>query len=112
MNLDNIEKCIVKYHRNRVYFAFPIDGSTELNAIAVYNSLNSVWESIDTFQNEEFKILDMETLGRDLYVLTNTDLYLYNSQDSDNGYSITSRVRTRDYALQSEGCKKVRSWIN
>ena len=113
VNLDAIQKCIVKYHRNRVYFAFPIDGATSPNAIAVYNSLNSVWESIDTFQTPDFKILDMETLGADLYILTESELFIYNSQDSDNGYSITSRVRTRDYALQSRDVKKfVRGSIN
>lgn len=113
VNLDNIEKCIVKYHRNRVYFAFPIDGATSPNAIAVYNSLNSVWESIDTFLDEEIKILDMETLGPDLYILSDNHVFIYDSEEDDNGLPITSRIRTRDYALQSRDVKKfVRGSLN
>ena len=113
VNLDEIERCIVKYHRNRVYFAFPIDGATYPNAIAVYNSLNSVWESIDLFEYYNFQILDMETLGPDLYILTGDELFIYNSQDSDNGVAIKSKIRTRDYALQSRDVKKfVRGSLN
>ena len=113
VNLDAIDKCIVKYHRNRVYFALPIDGSSYPNAIAVYNSLNSVWESIDTFHDPRFAILDMETLGPDLYILTEGRLSIYNSAETDYGYTITSRVRTRDYALQSRDVKKfVRGSLN
>ena len=113
VNLDEIERCIVKYHRNRVYFAFPIDGATYPNAIAVYNSLNSVWESIDTFEYNNFQILDMETLGSDLYILTGDELFIYNSQNSDNGVAIKSKIRTRDYALQSRDVKKfVRGSLN
>lgn len=115
VNLDDIEKCIVKYHRNRVYFAFPMLDSThnDCSAIAVYNSLTSVWESIDTFQDTNIKILDMETLGPDLYILSDNNVFIYDSEETDNGVPIVSRVRTRDYALQSRDVKKfVRGSLN
>ena len=55
----------------------------------------------------------METLGEDFYILTENDLFLYNSEESDNGFEITSRIRTRDYALQSRDVKKfVRGSLN
>jgi len=113
VNLDVIQRSIVKYHRNRVYFALPIDGSERPNAIAVYNSLNSVWESIDTFDSINFQILDMNTLGPDLYVLTNDNVYIYNSGETDHGTKIVSKVRTRDYTLQMRDLKKfVRGSLN
>tara|TARA_B100000886_G_scaffold303110_1_gene233557 strand:- start:5371 stop:6963 length:1593 start_codon:yes stop_codon:yes gene_type:complete len=112
VNLDAIDKAIVKYHRNRVYFALPVS-SERPNCIAIYNSLNSVWESIDFFEDENFEIMDINTLGPDLFILTKTQLFKYNSSSTDDGNLIKSRVRTRDYALQMRDLKKfVRGSLN
>lgn len=48
INKSQWEKSVGVYYDNRYYLAVPIDGSTENNAILIYNFLNGLWETIDT----------------------------------------------------------------
>lgn len=44
------------WHRERVYFAVPLDQSTTNNALLVWNTANQGWESVDTFADPTFAI--------------------------------------------------------
>ena len=106
VNLEYIRKSIVYYHKNRVYFCLPIDGSSELNAIAIYDSLNSTWVSIDTFEDEFFAIRDINSIDNQLYLLTDKKVYKYETGATDDGNSILAKVRTRDYMMSTRDVKK------
>lgn len=105
VNIRELGKSIAFYHRNRVYFALPIDGSVYPNVICVYNSLRSQWESIDTFE-DDVKILDINSLNDDLFVLTKDGVYKYEVGDTDDGTPINVKARTRDYIMQTRDIKK------
>jgi len=45
--------------RERVYFAVPLQNATRNNALLVYNLISSSWESIDTFDDPDFRIDDL-----------------------------------------------------
>jgi hypothetical protein len=42
------------YYNNRFYISVPWNGSVYNNRIAVYNTLNQQWESIDSYQSDMF----------------------------------------------------------
>ena len=106
INLSALEKSIVRYHRNKVYFAVAVDGASYPNAIAVYDSLQSVFVSIDTFSDEAFTILDINSLDDLLFILTPSKVYRYESGNDDDGFPINSKVVTRNYTMQSRDIKK------
>jgi len=106
VNLEYIRKSIVYYHKNKVYFCLPIDGSSELNAIAIYDSLNSTWVSIDTFEDEFFAIRDINSIDNQLYLLSDKKVYKYETGATDDGNSILAKVRTRDYMMSTRDVKK------
>jgi len=105
VNVREVGRSIAFYHRNRVYFALPIDGSTQPNVICVYNSLRSQWESIDTF-SEGIQILDINSLNDELYILTQNGVYKYELGTSDDGVPVSMVARTRDYIMQTRDIKK------
>ena len=105
VNVRELKRSIAFYHRNRVYFALPIDGSIYPNVICVYNSLRSQWESIDTFGND-IRILDINSLNDELFILTQDGVYKYEVGNSDNGEPINTVARTRDYIMQTRDIKK------
>ena len=45
--------------RERVYFAIPLKNATRNNVLIVFNLVTNTWESIDTFENEDFRIDDL-----------------------------------------------------
>lgn len=47
INWDYAHLAVAKAHENRVYFAVPIDGATDINAVLVYSTLNSKWAGYD-----------------------------------------------------------------
>lgn len=107
INVNALHTCVVHYHRNVVYFALPIDGSSEPNCIACYDSLNSAWVSIDTFAIPDFRIKDIKSLNDQLFVLANKGLYEYNAtDDNDDGYSIVSKIKSRNFLMRDRGIKK------
>ena len=48
-----------EYRRERVYFALPLENATRNNVLLVYNILTKAWESIDTFDDVDFRIDDL-----------------------------------------------------
>ena len=111
-------------HDNRYYLAIPLDGSSENNAILVYNFLNQGWESLDTTGANNFNVLNFH-VGRsgqynNLYVVTtNGGLYrvsdtgritdeLVNSDGSSTlvELDVPSAATTRRYILGTMESKK------
>lgn len=54
LNFNAAGKTVASYYDNRFFIAIPINGATRPNAIVVYNTLNSNWESIDTYPTNMF----------------------------------------------------------
>lgn len=109
INLDALGNVIVKYHRNRVYFAIPINGTgsdQEPNCIAVYNSLRSRWESIDVLKGGLITIRDMASYKNKLYIASPHEVYEYETTTSDDGDPVTGKIITRDYNLGTRDIKK------
>ena len=104
VDLRSLPNSIVHYHRNKVYFIFGVD-SEKCNTIAVYDSLMSIWVSIDTFA-WDIEIRDMNSLGKDLYILTDGGLGIYEKGNNDRGSRIYSKIKTRSYDLGSREVKK------
>ena len=48
INREHWHKSVATYFDNRYFLAVPLDNSTELNALIIYNFLNKTWESVDT----------------------------------------------------------------
>jgi len=48
INRAHWHKSVATYFDNRYFLAVPLDSSSELNALIVYNFLNKTWESVDT----------------------------------------------------------------
>jgi hypothetical protein len=111
INASALDKSVVHYHKNKVYFAIPIDGASQPNAILVYDSLLSTFISLDTFSNSGQWIIDMESWGDDMYLLTNQALYKYEDSDSqqDDTYNFVTKFKTRNYLLGSRGIKNFKS---
>jgi hypothetical protein len=103
VNLDVIEKSIVHYNKNLVYFFLAIDDSTSLNSCIVYDSLNSQFISLDTLP---VSVIDVQSVGGKLYILTDDSVYEYEGQDTDDSSPITLKVKSRDYILGTRDIKK------
>jgi hypothetical protein len=54
LNFSAASKTVASYYENRFFIAVPINGATRPNAIVVYNTLNSQWESVDTYPANMF----------------------------------------------------------
>ena len=52
LNFDTAFHSTAAYYSNRFYISVPWDGSTFNNRVAVYNTLNQQWESIDQYQSD------------------------------------------------------------
>lgn len=63
INTDYIANSVAIYHDNRYYIAVPLDGSTENNALFVYNFLNQGWESVDTVGRDGWNIRNLIRAG-------------------------------------------------
>lgn len=108
LNLDAIDKSIVHYHKNRVYFAVPyiIDPAnppTEPTVLLVYNSLQSKWESVDILP---VGIKAISSLLGKLYIASSDAVYEYESSIDDDGTLINGKLITRQYVLGSRDIKK------
>ena len=91
INKDLADKSVGVYHDNRYWLAVPLDGDTLAvgnNTILVYNFLNKGWESIDTYSDSRFNIMDFHVaksgVRNDLYAITsNGGLHKLNDSDID-----------------------------
>lgn len=77
------------YWGNRYYLAVPVDGSSENNAVLVYNFILNAWESVDTYPAGvdvfNFVIAKKDNLRR-LYFI-----------DSDQGVFLTEELDIDEY---------------
>jgi hypothetical protein len=103
LNLSALDKTILHYHRNRVYCAVCLNDETTPKHIAVYNSLLSVWESIDSVP---YGILDIESFDGKLYLMSENAVFEYESSQDDDGSQIVGKITTRDYVLGSRDIKR------
>lgn len=117
-NLAN--QAVGKYFENRYYLAVPLDSAvgagdaTGNNTILVFNMLNGMWESVDTFGDPNFVITDLHVASagkrNSLYAISGVggihELEVLD-EDYDNiavnpvvgaqHNSIPARMRTRSY---------------
>ena len=54
INYNTANHSAAAYYNNRFYISIPWNGSRFNNRVAVYNTLNQQWESIDSFQSDMF----------------------------------------------------------
>jgi hypothetical protein len=102
INISKIHKSIVHYHRNKVYFAIPLDDEQVAQTIVVYDSLRSQFVSVDKVPIE---IRDMASIGDKLIILSENHVFEYESGDTDDGADIVSRVTTRDFTMRATDVK-------
>lgn len=111
VNLDAIDTSVVHYHKNLVYFALPIDGARLASAILIYDSLQSAFIGVDTFNFvpdstnsasdssiHRLLVHDIKTFKHEVWLSTNLGLFKYKKgQHSDAGWEISTKFKTRDY---------------
>lgn len=111
INWDSAAGIRAENRRERVYFAVPLANAVRNNALLVYNLVSSSWESIDTWEDPDFRIDDLVKTNyngerrlfaidrlKGLVVLLEqgrTDLL---GNNSDFEYQIQFAVLTRGYA--------------
>ena len=103
LNRDALDKTILHYHKNRVYCAVCLNDDTEPRHILVYNSLLSLWESLDELP---VGIRDIISYKNKLYIMDQFRVYEYESSIDDNGTPITGAITTRDYTFGSPDIKR------
>jgi hypothetical protein len=59
INWNYADRIRAQARRERVYFAVPLKNAMRPNTLLVYNLLNGCWESIDTFDDPDFRIDDL-----------------------------------------------------
>ncbi len=85
---------VAAYHDNRYWLAIPLDSAprqgdaTGNNALLVYNLLNNEWESVDTFTDPSFLIIDLLVAAsgarNDIYAVSSAGgIHVLNKLDED-----------------------------
>lgn len=127
INKDAWGGSIAVYYDNRYYIAVPLNNSVTNNAILIFNFLNKAWESIDTFNDENFTISNLIISGdgdaRGIYCVTGVGAIQRIGQRIDGidriipqvGSSgidtpVESSITTRQYTLGSMDRKKWRDF--
>ena len=123
INKEAWDKAVAVYFDNRYYLAVPLDGSSENNAILIYNFLNSQWESIDTVNAINYHTANMIVVGdgndRGVYTVNNVggvhqldarvdgvDRVIAQIGGSQVTPDIATSVTTRQYTLNTMDRKK------
>ena len=123
INKEAWDKAVAVYFDNRYYLAVPLDGSSENNAILIYNFLNSQWESIDTVNDINYHTANMIVVGdgndRGVYTVNNVggvhqldsrvdgvDRVIAQIGGSQLTPNIATSVTTRQYTLNTMDRKK------
>lgn len=129
INKDLADKAVATYYDNRYWIAVPLDtvaGSNDAvgnNTILIFNFLNKGWESIDTYENPGFTIMDFHVaragVRNDLYAVTaNGGLHKIDDSESiidivsvdvtsaNTQMSIDSSLTTRGYDMGDLGRKR------
>jgi hypothetical protein len=123
INTDAAENAVAIYHNNRYYLAVPLDGSTENNAVLVYNFINQGWESVDTVAAPGWNIRNLIRAGAGafnklyainslggIHILENrvddTDFIVTQIGQQADLYYVPSKLLTRQYTLSTLDRKK------
>lgn len=123
INKEAWDKAVAVYFDNRYYLAVPLDGSSENNAILIYNFLNGQWESIDTVNAINYHTANMIVVGdgndRGVYTVNNVggvhqldsradgvDRVIAQIGGSQVTPDIATSVTTRQYTLNNMDRKK------
>lgn len=130
INKDLADKAVATYYDNRYWIAVPLDtvaGVSDAvgnNTILIFNFLNKGWESIDTYDNPNFTIMDFHVaragVRNDLYAVTaNGGLHKIDDSESiidivsvdvtsstNTQMSIDSSLTTRGYDMGDLGRKR------
>ena len=129
ISLNLADKAVGCYYDNRYWLAVPLDSTKGQgdaignNTILIYNFLNQGWESVDTYSNPNFNIIDfhvaISSAKSDLYAVTsNGGVHKLNDSDSsldqisvdfNNGAisaPINSYIVTRGYDMKDMGRKR------
>lgn len=123
INREAWDQSVAIYFENRYYIAVPIDGSSDNNAILVYNFLNKQWESIDTVDDGNYHTTNMMVVGdgndRGVYAVNNVggvhrldqrvdgvDRVIAQIGGSQVTPNIPASVTTRQYTINSMDRKK------
>lgn len=126
INPDAAANSVAIYHDNRYYLAVPLDGSTDNNAMLVYNFLNKGWESVDTTAAPNWnirnlirasaggfnKLFAINRLGgvHELEArMDDSDLIIDAIGGTATTYYVPSKLRTREYTL---GTLERKKWNN
>jgi hypothetical protein len=130
INVKLASNAVACYFDNRYWLAVPLDSTAGANdaignnSILIYNFLNQGWESVDTYQNDKFNIIDfhvgINSTKSSLYVVTNNGgIHKLNDADSVNDLlsvdfkgsgatstPIDSVITTRGYDMKDMGRKR------
>jgi hypothetical protein len=125
INWNHASKVTAATYANRVYYAVPLDGATENNAILVYDLLQQAWSGYDQGSGIKVKdFVEMEYQGKRRLFFLSTDGYLnlYDDNLTDCGFvdevagvdgaitleQISDEVVTRGYTANDISQKKWR----
>jgi len=99
INKDKADKSVGVYYDNRYWLAVPLDSSVGAddavgnNSILIFNFLNGAWESVDTYADVRFNILNLHVakagVRNDLYIVT-ANGGIHKVDDSDSNLDIVS----------------------
>lgn len=113
--LSRVNQAYAKYavsavSNNRFYFSVPLDGSTENNAVLVYNNINKAWEGYHQSSSSKFNVssfVSFPFLGKNrLFGLSKLGyIFLYDYDEADmidtvsalERYPATSTFLSRGY---------------
>lgn len=123
INREAWDQSVAIYFDNRYYIAVPLEGSSDNNAILIYNFLNKQWESIDTVDDGNYHTTNMMVVGdgndRGVYAVNNVggvhrldqrvdgvDRVITQIGGSQVTPNIPASVTTRQYTINSMDRKK------
>lgn len=130
INSNLADKSVAVYHDNRYWLAVPLDSAAGANdasgnnAMLVFNFLNGGWESVDTYNDPRFNIMNLHVakggVRNDLYIVTGNG-GIHRVDDSEGSIDIvsidtssatpvsmpiTSSLTTRGYDMGDMGRKR------
>jgi hypothetical protein len=129
INKSLADKSVGIFYDNRYYIAVPLDSvagandATGNNTILIYNTLNKSWESVDTFANGEFNILNVhygKVGARNTLFYINDQGGIHEANASDapidsasldtlggsTTYNVLYELQTRGYTLRTYDRKR------
>jgi hypothetical protein len=130
INKNKADESVAVYYDNRYWIAVPLDSAEGAddaignNSILIFNFLNGGWESVDTYADSRFNILNFHVakagVRNDLYIVTanggihkvddsegNLDIVSVDTTSSTNvSLPINATLTTRGYDMGDMGRKR------